>query len=175
MKRLVEIFALCLALSVPAGALEVTGTSPAEVKGAPKADFTFSALTVANVSWEKGAVVMPVTESKGKTFADVKLLSKKLYGKIEACFKNGCVKPAKEPAAPKVKVGAFKPLKSKSRVANAEISFDGDLLVVAGVMVSSKEPGTFWVAFPDEVSFSTPAFKSAVESAVIAAWAKKSK
>ncbi len=175
MKRLAEIFALCLAFSAAAHALEVTGTVPVEVKGAAKADFAFSELTVNGVSYEKAAVVMPVTESKGKTFSDVKLLSKKLYLKIEACFKNGCVKPAKAPAAPKVKVGAFHPLKSKTRVANADISFDGDLLVVAGVMVSSKEPGAFWVAFPDEVAFSNPAFKSAVESAVIAAWTKKSK
>ncbi len=175
MKKLIEVLALCLAFQAAASALEITAVSPAAVKGLTKGDFTFSSVTVTGVAYEKGAVVMPVTESKGKTFSDVKLLSKKLYLKIEACFKNGFVKPAKVPAAPKFKIEAFKPLKSKARVANAEISFDGELLVVAGVMVSSKEPGTFWVAFPDELVFNEPAFKSAVESAVIAAWAKKNK
>lgn len=175
MKKLVEAFALCLVFSAAAGALEVSVAGPAEVKGAAKADFTLSAFTVKNIAFEKGAVVLPVSESKGKTFADIKLLSKGLYGKIEACFKNGCVKPAGAPAAPKVKVEAFRPLKSRTRVANADISFDGELLVVAGVMVSSKEPGTFWVAFPPDLAFPDGAFKSAVESAVIAAWAKKNR
>jgi len=175
MKRILEAAVLCLAFYAPAPALEITSVDPATVKGVPKADFTFSAFTVKNISFDNGAVVLPVTESKGKTFADVKLLSKSLYGKLETCFKNGCAKPAKAPAAPKFKIEALKPLKSKTRVANAELSFDGDLLVVAGVMVSSKEPGTFWVAFPSALAFGDGAFKSAVESVVIAAWVKKNK
>ncbi|OGR69406.1 MAG: hypothetical protein A2081_00420 [Elusimicrobia bacterium GWC2_61_19] len=175
MKKILEVLALCLSLQAAAAALEITSVNPAAVKGTAKADFTFSAFTVKNIAFDKGAVVLPVTESKGKTFSDVKLLSKSLYGKLEACFKNGCAKPAKAPAAPKFRIEAFKPLKSKTRVANAELSFDGDLLVVAGVMASSKEPGTFWVAFPSDLAFGDGAFKSAIESAVIAAWAKKNK
>lgn len=175
MKRLIEALALCLAFQAAAAALEVTSVNPASVKGAAKADFTLSVFTVKNISFDKGAVVLPVTENNGRTYADIKLLSKSLYVKFETCFKNGCAKPAKTPAAPKLKIEAFKPLKSKTRVANAELSFDGDLLVVAGVMVSSKEPGTFWVAFPPALTFGDGAFKSAVESAVIAAWVKKNK
>jgi hypothetical protein len=175
MKNILKAAVLCLALYSPAAALEITAVSTDPVKGAVKADFTFSAFTVKNISYDKGAVVLPVTENKGKTFTDIKLLSKGLYAKLDGCFKNGCAKPAKAPAAPKVKIEGFKPLKSKARVANAEISFDGELLVVAGVMVSNKEPGAFWVAFPYDLVFADGAFKSAVESAVIAAWVKKSK
>ncbi len=180
MKKLISALALCLAAG-SAGALEITAVSTATVKGAAaapltvKGDFTFGAVAVKNIAYEKGGVIMPFTENKGKTYTDIKILSKGLYLKIEGCFKNGFAKPAKAPAAPAVKVDSFKPLKSPARVANAEISLDGDLLVVAGVMASKKEEGAFWVAFPPDLVFVDGAFKSSVESAVIAAWVKKEK
>jgi len=174
MKKLISLLALCLAAQ-SAWALEITAVSTSSVNGALKGDFTFGVITVRSIAFEKGGVVMPYTENKGRTYTDVKLLSKSLYGKIESCFRNGFKKPAKAPAPPVVKVDAFKPLKSPVRVANAEISFDGDLLVVGGVMVSKKEEGAFWIAFPPDLEFPDGAFKSSVESAVIAAWAKKNK
>ncbi|PJA12461.1 MAG: hypothetical protein COX65_08455 [Elusimicrobia bacterium CG_4_10_14_0_2_um_filter_56_8] len=174
MKNLISALILCFAAQT-AGALEITALSTAAAGGAVKGDFTFGAVTVKSISYENGGVVMPFTENKGKTYTDIKLLSKSLYAKIEACFKNGFKKGGKEPAAPAVKIKSFKPLKSKARVANAELSFDGELLVVAGVMASRKEEGTFWIAFPPDLVFRDKAFKSAVESAVIAAWAKKEK
>lgn len=174
MKKLISILALCLAAQ-SAGALEITAVSTEAIKGASKADFTFGAITVKAIAYEKGAVVMPFTENKGKTYTDIKLLSKGLYAKIEGCFKSGFKKPSKAPAAPVIKLEPFKPLKSPVRVANAEITFDGELLVVAGVMVSKKEEGAFWVAFPPGLDFPDGAFKSSVESAVIAAWTKKDK
>jgi len=175
MKKVIEVLVLCLSLQAAASALELTALSTASAGGVLSGDFTFSSLTVKGVTFEKGAVIMPVTENRGKTYSDVKLLSKSLYGKMEACFKAGCAKAAKAPAAPKFKIASLRPLKSKVRVANADLSFDGELLVVAGVMVSAKEPGTYWVAFPDTLAFPDAAFKSALESAVIAAWAKKNK
>lgn len=175
MRKLLNLAALFLLLAAPAFALEVTAVSTDPVKGAPAADFTFGPVTVKNISWVKGAVVMPVTDNKGRKYTDIKLLSKGLYGKLEACFKNGFTKPAKAPAAPRVKIDSFRPHKSKARVASAEISFDGELLVVAGVMASMKEEGAFWVAFPPDLFFPDKAFKSSVESAVIAAWVKKGK
>jgi len=172
MIKLASALALCLAAQA-AFALEVAGVSPEAVKGAPQADFSFGALTVRSVAWDKGAVVMPQTENKGRKYADIKLLSKSAYGKLEACFKNGFAKPAKAPARPAFKIAELKPLKSPARVANAELAFDGELLVVAGVMASRKEEGAFWVAFPPALVFNDPAFKASVESAVIAAWTKK--
>jgi len=74
-----------------------------------------------------------------------------------------------------IKVEEFKPLKSKVRVANAEVSFDGELSVSLGVMASSKEPGAFWVAFPDTLEFKDEALKARIEETVKAAWAKAKK
>ncbi|MDA8244445.1 MAG: hypothetical protein M0025_10050 [Elusimicrobia bacterium] len=173
MKKLLN--AALLLLAAPALALEVTAVSPATVKGASSADFTLGQVAVSSVSYENGAVVMPFTENKGRKYTDIKLLTRGIYGKLEACFKSGFKAPAKAPAAPKVEVAALKPLRSKARVANAEVTFDGELLVVAGVMASKKEEGAYWVAFPPQLSFASPAFKSSVESAVIAAWARKGK
>jgi hypothetical protein len=170
MRRALELALLAL-LAAPAAALDPAAVKPAAVKGAARADLSFGPLTLRNVAWENGAVVLPVSEVKGRKYSDVKLLSKGLYLKMEACFKAGC--PAAKPSAPKVKIDSVKALKSPVRVANAEISLDGELLVTAGVMASKKEPGTFWVAFPPDIEFTDGAFKSAVESAVIAAWTKK--
>ena len=172
MKRPLSLCALLL-LAAPSFALEVTAVSPAVVKGAASADFTLGPVAVSSVTWEDGAVVMPFTENKGRKYTDIKLLTRGIYGRLESCFKDGFKAPAKAPAAPKVEVAALKPLRSKARVANAEVVFDGELLVVAGVMASKKEEGSYWVAFPPNLRFASPAFKSAVESAVIAAWVKK--
>jgi hypothetical protein len=174
MLKLTSVLLACLA-AAPAFALEVTGVKPAGAKGAALADFSFGAVAVSSVSWRGGAVVMPATEVNGRTYSDIKLLNRAFYARIEACFRRGCVRPAKPPKDPSFKVLALKPLRSKVRVANAQVSFDGDLLVVAGVMASRREPGTFWVAFPPELSFSSPSFKSAVESGVIDAWVKRGK
>jgi hypothetical protein len=173
MRRLVSALLLCLAAQA-AGALQVAAVKPAQVKGAAAAEFSFGPFAVAGITWEGGAVVLPATENKGRTYIDIRLLSKALYGRLETCFKNGCA-PAKGGPAPKAKVESVKPLKSPVRVANAEISIDGELLVTAGVMASKKEEGAFWVAFPPALVFTDGAFKSAVESAVIAAWTKKGK
>ena len=82
MKSLLNISVLCLSLAAGAAALEIAGTVPAAVKGAPKADFNLSGLVVKSVAYEKGAVIMPATENKGKTYNDVKLLARGLYGRI---------------------------------------------------------------------------------------------
>lgn len=172
MRRALESLLLCAALQAPAAALDITAVVPAAVKGAAAADFAFGPFSVKGIAWDNGAVVLPATVYKDKTYQDVKILSKSLYARLESCFRSGCA-PSRAAARPKVKVSDFRPLKSAFRVANAEVVFDGELSVTAGVMASSKEPGTFWVSFPGSVSFRDPAFKSAAESAVIAAWAKK--
>ncbi len=173
MRRLVSALLLCLAAQ-SAAALQIAAVNPPQVKGAAAAEFSFGPFAVAGIGWEGGAVVLPATENKGRTYTDIRLLSKALYGRLEACFKNGCA-PVRNAARPKAKIEALKPLKSPVRVANAEIVIDGELLVTAGVMVSKKEEGAFWVAFPPALVFTDGAFKSALESAVIAAWTKKGK
>lgn len=173
---MLKLASLLLLLSAaPAPALEVTAVAPAEIKGAETGDFSFGPVTVANIGYRDGAVLMPVTENKGKKYTDIRLLSRTAYDKIEACFKNGFTAPRKAPKAPEIKVSSLRPLRSKVRVANAEISFDGELLAVAGVMVSKKKEGDLWVAFPPDLSFTDKSFKKAVEKAVKKAWASKQK
>ncbi|OGR65170.1 MAG: hypothetical protein A2X30_01775 [Elusimicrobia bacterium GWB2_63_16] len=173
MRKLVSAVLLCLAAQA-AGALQIAAVNPPQVKGAAAAEFSFGPFAVTGIGWEGGAVVLPATENKGRKYTDIKLLSKGLYGRLETCFRNGC-SPVKTAVRPKARIEAVKPLKSPVRVANAEISIDGELLVTAGVMVSKKEEGAFWVAFPPALVFTDGAFKSAVESAVIAAWTRKGK
>lgn len=166
-----SLLALLLA-AAPAAALEVVSTSPARLKGAPKGDFSFGAVAVKGVEWRDGAVVMPQTENKGRRYADIRLLTRAAYDKLAACFLAGCA-GSRPKGRPSFRIEELKPLKSPVRVANAELNFDGELLVTAGVMASKREEGTYWVAFPAALSFSDPAFKSSVESAVIAAWTKR--
>jgi len=173
MRKLVSAVLFCLAAQA-AGALQIAAVNPPQVKGAAAAEFSFGPFAVTGIGWEGGAVVLPATENKGRKYTDIKLLSKGLYGRLETCFRNGC-SPVKTAVRPKARIEAVKPLKSPVRVANAEISIDGELLVTAGVMVSKKEEGAFWVAFPPALVFTDGAFKSAVESAVIAAWTRKGK
>lgn len=171
MRNAIKLAVLLWALPAAAAALEVTGTAPASVKGAAKADFFLSGLAVKGVSFEGGAVVLPVSQVNDRVYSDVKLLSRALYGKLETCFRSGCARPGRA-AAPAVKLEELKPLKSKSRVANAEVSFDGDLLVVLGVMASYRDPDEFWVAFPASVEFRDAGLKAAVERTVREAWAR---
>lgn len=167
---LVFLLAAC-----PAAALEITAVSPEEIKGEASGDFSFGPVTVTGITYSSGAVLMPVTENKGRKYTDIKLLSRDVYDRIEACFREGFEAPEKRPKAPKIEVHSLRPLRSKVRVANAEIRFDGELLVVAGVMLSNRKKGDLWVAFPPDVTFTVKSFKKAVEKAVKKAWAKKKK
>ena len=178
----VFLFSIMLSFAVSAGALEITKlitaaktVSADNVIPASAADagvIVFSgALEVTGISFQKNAVVMPVTDYKGRTYTDIKLLSKGLYAKIEACLSKGVCKNASA-AAPKVSVGGVKMLKSKTRVANAETVFDGELVVTAGVMNSSYEPGELWIAWPEIFKIKNRALKNKTEQLIKEAYAK---
>jgi len=145
---------------------------PAKVGQAGGGVMVFSgALKVTGISFQKNAVVMPVTEYKGRAYTDIKLLSKGLYAKIEACLSKGVCKNAAA-AVPKISVAGVKMLKSKTRVANAETVFDGELLVTAGVMNSSYEPGELWIAWPEIFKIKNAALKHKTEQLIKEAYAK---
>ena len=160
----------CVIVSAPA--LEVTKLSAAAASASPDKVIVFSgALEVKGISFQKNAVVMPVTEYKGRTYADIKLLSKGLYGKIEACLSKGVCKNAPG-AVPKINVAGVKTLRSKTRVANVEAVFDGELLVTAGVMNSSREPGELWIAWPEIFKIKNAALKTETEQLIKEAYVK---
>lgn len=180
--RIIVLFSAILFFTVSAGALEVTKLSAAaktisadDVIPAPAAGagvIVFSgALEVKGISFQKNAVVMPVTGYKGRTYADIKLLSKGLYTKIEACLSKGVCKNAPV-AVPKISVAGVKILQSKTRVANAEAVFDGELLVTAGVMNSSRKPGELWIAWPEIFKIKNAALKTKTEQLIKEAYAK---
>jgi len=192
-KAAVVLLFAVFSFTVSAGALEVTKSSPAakdasadtvtpppasgpagpaKVGQAGGGVIVFSgALEVKGISFQKNAVVMPVTEYKGRTYADIKLLSKGLYAKIEACLSKGVCKNAPG-AEPKISVAGVKTLQSKTRVANAEAVFDGELLVTAGVMNSSREPGELWIAWPEIFKIKNAALKIKTEQLIKEAYAK---
>lgn len=180
--RIIVLFSAILFFTVSAGALEVTKLSaaaktvsadnviPAPAAGAGVIVFS-GALEVKGISFQKNAVVMPVTGYKGRTYADIKLLSKGLYAKIEACLSKGVCKNAPG-AVPEISVAGVKTLQSKTRVANAEAVFDGELLVTAGVMNSSREPGELWIAWPEIFKIKNAALKTKAEQLIKKAYAK---
>lgn len=156
---------LALFLASAAGAVEITKADLSGGRSFLKADMVFSgALSVKNISYKQAAVVMPLTGYNGREYADIKLLSKDLYRKLEACFSGGGCAAKSRAAAPAVRVGLIKPLKSGTRVANAEVSFDGELKVVLGVM--KNRYGGVWLAYPPDFRVNDAALKSAIAEAV---------
>jgi hypothetical protein len=147
LKAIAGIPAVIVLSVLTASALEIMSASPAAAGKGQKADFVFSgSVTVNNIAFEKSAVVMPVTEHNDRSYTDVKLLSKSLYAKIEACFSKGKCSCDVAAPGPKFSVSEVKTLKSKTRVANVSIAFDGDLLVTFGVI--KKASGEVWAAYP---------------------------
>lgn len=163
--RAATVLAVLAAAALNSGALEVTSGTPAATANGKAADIVFSdSIIVKNIAFEKNAVVMPVTEYKDRIYTDVRMLSKTLYGKLEACFsKNKCAYAGKS-AAPKLSVLEVKQLKSKARVANVILSFDGDLAVTFGVI--KKYSGEIWAAYPANFEITDTAFKDLVEKKV---------
>ncbi|HAH32669.1 MAG TPA: hypothetical protein DCL44_10195 [Elusimicrobia bacterium] len=171
----------CFIINAPA--LEITklssaaasAASPDKAAATPAAGMgviVFSGvLEVKGISLRKNAVVMPVTEYKGRSYEDIKLLSKGLYAKIEACLSKSVCKNA--PAAlPKITVTGVKMLKSKNRLANSETVFDGELLVTAGIMNSSREPGELWISWPEDFKINDAALKAKAETLIKETYAK---
>ena len=153
------------AAALNAPALEVVSAFPVKTEKGKKADFSFSgSAMVRNIAFEKGAVIMPVTEYKDRTYTDIKLLSKSLYGKLESCFSsNNCIYAGKA-SAPRLSVIEVKQLKSKTRVANVTVAFDGDLSVTFGVI--KKASGEVWAAYPANFEAKAPALKDLIERKV---------
>jgi len=159
------VLAVILLPVMNAAALEIISAFPAGTESGKKADFVFSgSVTVKGIAFEKGGIVMPVTENKGRTYMDIKLLSKTLYAKLESCFsKDKCA--AGGPALmPKLSVSEVRKLKSPKRVANVSLAFDGDLVVTFGVI--KKASGEIWAAYPDNFEVQNDELKGLIEKEV---------
>jgi hypothetical protein len=159
---LIALFAMS---ALSAGALEIVSAVPMKTAKGKSADFSFfGGVAVKNITFENGAVIMPVTEYKGMTYTDIRILSKPLYKKIEACFLKGTCSSAAQTAAPRVSVVEVKALKSKTRIANVSLAFDGDLSVTFGAI--KKASGEIWAAYPANFAVNDDALKNLIEKEV---------
>lgn len=164
-------FALVLSLAARPGALEITNAGLSGPASSAKADIVFSgAISVKNIALKKDAVVMPLTVYKEREYADIKLLSKGLYWKLRSCFdKGGCGSKAKA-AVPAIKVEGVRVSTASARAANVEVSFDGELKVVFGVVKNLY--GGLWVAYPPDFKVKGAPLKGAIAKAVMEAYTK---
>ncbi len=168
MKKL-DLAALVLAVILlpvlNTAALDIISASPVKTEKGKKADFVFSgSVTVRGIAFEKGAVVMPVTVNKDREYTDIKLLSKGLYAKLEACLAKDKCAAAGPFLMPKLSVSGVRKLKSPKRVANVTLAFDGDLVVTFGVI--KKASGEIWAAYPDNFEVRNDELKALIEKAV---------
>jgi len=154
-----------LFLAANAPALEIISAAPVKTPKGQTADFVLSgSITVKGIAFEKGAVVMPVTENKGRTYTDIKLLSKGLYSRLEGCFAKGKCASAGPYKLPELAVSKVQALKSPKRVANVTLAFDGDLVVTFGAI--KKYSGDIFAAYPDNFEVNDEALKGLIEKKV---------
>ena len=159
------VLAVILSPGLNAAALDIISASPVKTEKGKVSDFVFSgSVTVKGIAFEKGAVVMPVTVNKGREYTDIKLLSKGLYAKLEACFSKGKCAAGGPFLIPKLSVSEVKQLKSPKRVANVSLAFDGDLVVTFGVI--KKASGETWAAYPDNFEVQNEELKGLIEKTV---------
>ena len=165
--RILTAALLCVLLmpAGPASALEIVSATPVKTENGKRADFVFAgSVTVRGILFEKNAVIMPVNEHGGRTYSDIKILSKALYKKIEACFfKKRCVAGGRV-APPKVSVRGVSRLNSDIRIANVFLSLDGDLSVTLGAV--RRASGAIWASYPDDFEVSDAGLRSSINSKV---------
>ncbi|MDT8285648.1 MAG: hypothetical protein RQ748_00940 [Elusimicrobiales bacterium] len=165
------LFLLPLLLAAPASAAELTAweikaSSPSVLSG----DFIFAgALGVRGVEMRPEGLFMPSEEFGGRAYRDVKLLSKSAYAGIAAAFKAGEGKKKAGKKSGKVSwtVKDLRRMGGKSRKANVDVEFDGDLLVTAGLMLSRRGGEKYWVAWPRYFVFIDKKLKKTVERALL--------
>ena len=93
------------------------------------------------------------------------------------CFKDSdCleIKRAKKPEKKDISLKAEKifPLKSPLRIANAEISFDDDIIIVFGIVKDKEEKGKFWISYPGHFEISDDILKNRLEKLIMTEFKK---
>ncbi len=175
--RLKALFLFPLLLASTAGAAELTAweiktSSPSVLSG----DFVFAgALEVRGVEMRPEGLFMPAEESGGRTYRDVKLLSRAAYSSLDAAFKKGAGAGGarKGPGKLPWTIKGIRRLGGKFRKANVDVEFDGDLLVTAGLMLSNRAGEKHWIAWPRSLFFLDKKLKKAVEKDLLQRAAKE--
>lgn len=172
-----SLLLLPLLLAAPAGAAELTAweiraSSPSVLSG----DFVFAgALEVRGVEMRPEGLFMPAEEFGGRTYRDVKLLSKTAYSALAGAFKKGSGAGGvrKNPGKIPWTIKEIRKMGGKSRKANVDLDLDGDLLVTAGLVLSKRAGEKYWIAWPRSLVFLDKKFKKIVEKAILERAAKE--
>ena len=119
-----------------------------------------------------GAMALPISNSRdGREFANIRIMNKNLYDKMMTDSRKphteNCLPPA-------VKVISARTLKPSARIANVEISFDGELAATFGVLKTHTKGGgvSYRMLTPDNFKFKSSALRKSVRELVIEAGIK---
>ncbi len=151
---------------------EIKVSSPGVLSG----DFVFAGvLRVEGAEMRPEGLFMPGEEFGGRIYRDVKLLSKSAYLAVTGAFKAGPGRGKDKAAGGKVswKITAVRRVNGKSRKANIDIDFDGDLLATAGLVLSNRAGEKYWIAWPRYFVFRDKDLKKRIEKAIIERAAKE--
>lgn len=118
-----------------------------------------------------GAVSLPLDSSRnGRAFANIRIMNKNLYDKVMTA--GTAAQGDKSPVA--VKVLSARRLESASRIANVDISFDGELAVTFGLLKTHKKDGgsAYKMLSPANFKFKSQPLRKQVREMVIEAGCK---
>ena len=163
MKSLFLVFLLLLFSLVDIRALNISSMKG----GGDKKDFEFSkTIFIRGIEFRNGFLKMPLDGYKKKKYSNIKILSKDFYYKISNCFEGETCAINKEKKDILIKVEKIFPLKSPLRVANAEMSFDAELIVVFGIVKDRKKKDEIWLSYPKDFEIRDKVFKNKLEKLI---------
>jgi hypothetical protein len=132
-----------------------------------KKDFEFSkTILIRRIEFKNGFLKMPLDSYKTKKYSNIKILTKDFYNKILNCFNiEKCAKSGERKNI-SIKLDKIFPLKSPLRVANANVSFDDDIIVVFGIVKEKKERKKIWISYPKDFEILDEVFKDNLEKLI---------
>ncbi len=129
-------------------------------------DFIYAgAIKINNISFKEGKVLMPVEENKGKTYENIKLVSRQAYEKLVSSFSKGVCDGRSKISNIPFKIKSVRKLKSPYRIANVEIEFDQTIIAVFG-LIKNKD-GNLWAAIPKDLEFLDKDLQEKVKKEII--------
>ncbi|GEM_PF-1786137 len=129
-----------------------------------KADFYFSGgIVVRDVTLKRGFVKMPFDRSKNRKYFNIRILAKNLHTKMVRAFRG--LSDKEKSVVPSFKVEETQKLLSRFRVANVNVSFDGELIVTFGLL--KLERGKCAVSYPKHLEITNGILKKRVEKEVL--------
>lgn len=159
-----KFFFLSALLSVSLHGAEITGCSFST--GSVNAELSFAGVySVKNIGLKDGKIVMPAEENKGRIYENIRILSRQTYEKIFSVLKSGKCQAVKSARQPDFRIKSVKKLKSEYRIANAQVEFDSDIVVVFGVI--KKYGGELSVSLPKDFIFLNDNFAASVKKKII--------